>query len=127
LAGLRGRRGGLSHDGTRHQHARSSRTAHDSTVLFVTHDIDEAVYLSDRVVVLSKPPARVVAEIAVDLPRPRDQIETRAAPAFVELRAESPVSPGDRSRTLATAEPAVAIVRLKRASMERDSGDQPSS
>lgn len=62
--------------------------AHDSTVLFVTHDIDEAVYLSDRVVVLSKPPARVVAEIAVELPRPRDQIETRSAPGFVELRAE---------------------------------------
>jgi NitT/TauT family transport system ATP-binding protein len=61
---------------------------HDSTVLFVTHDIDEAVYLSDRVVVLSRPPARVLAEIRIDLPRPRDQIETRAAPQFVECRAE---------------------------------------
>jgi hypothetical protein len=86
------------------------------------------VYLSDRVVVLSKPPARVVAEIAVDLPRPRDQIEKRAAPAFVDCARRSPVSSGDRSRTLATAEPAGAIVRLKRASMERDSSDRvPSS
>jgi NitT/TauT family transport system ATP-binding protein len=62
--------------------------AHKSTVLFVTHDIDEAVYLSDRVVVLSRPPARVEAEIAVGLPRPRDQIETRASPSFVDLRAD---------------------------------------
>jgi NitT/TauT family transport system ATP-binding protein len=62
--------------------------AHRSTVLFVTHDIDESVYLSDRVIVLSRPPARVRAEIPIDLPRPRDQIETKASPAFVEQRAE---------------------------------------
>ena len=62
--------------------------AHDSTVLFVTHDIDEAVFLSDRVVVLTRPPARVELEIPIDLPRPRDQIETRATTRFVELRAE---------------------------------------
>jgi NitT/TauT family transport system ATP-binding protein len=61
---------------------------HRSTVLFVTHDIDESVYLADRVIVLSQPPARVEAEIAVDLPRPRDQIETRASRGFVEQRAE---------------------------------------
>jgi len=61
---------------------------HDSTVLFVTHDIDESVYLADRVVVLSRAPARVVAEIAIDLPRPRDQIATKELPRFVELRAE---------------------------------------
>jgi NitT/TauT family transport system ATP-binding protein len=61
--------------------------AHRSTVLFVTHDIDESVYLSDRVIVLSRPPARVAAEIRIDLPRPRDQIETKASPAFVEQRA----------------------------------------
>jgi NitT/TauT family transport system ATP-binding protein len=61
---------------------------HDSTVLFVTHDIDESVYLADRVVVLSGSPARVQAEISVDLPRPRDQIETKALPRFAELRAE---------------------------------------
>ena len=62
--------------------------AHTSTVLFVTHDIDESVYLADRVVVLSHAPASVDTEISIDLPRPRDQIETRSAPRFVELRAD---------------------------------------
>jgi NitT/TauT family transport system ATP-binding protein len=61
---------------------------HGSTVLFVTHDIDESVYLADRVVVLSRSPASVLAEIAVGLPRPRDQIDTRSLDAFVGLRAE---------------------------------------
>jgi NitT/TauT family transport system ATP-binding protein len=58
------------------------------TVLFVTHDIDESVYLADRVLVLSKGPSRVIADIAVDIARPRDQVETKATPEFVELRAE---------------------------------------
>jgi NitT/TauT family transport system ATP-binding protein len=58
------------------------------TVLFVTHDIDESVYLADRVVVLSNAPSHVLAELEVDIPRPRDQIETKASPRFVELRAE---------------------------------------
>ncbi len=62
--------------------------AHRSTVLFVTHDIDESVYLSERVIVLSQAPATVAAEIPIQLPRPREQIETRASPQFVELRAE---------------------------------------
>lgn len=62
--------------------------AHNSTVLFVTHDIDESVYLADRVIVLSRPPTTVQAEITVDLDRPRDQIETKALPRFVELRAD---------------------------------------
>ena len=62
--------------------------AHASTVVFVTHDIDESVYLADRVIVLSQPPGRIVGEVAVDLPRPRDQIETRASRRFAELRAE---------------------------------------
>ena len=63
-------------------------TTRPTTILFVTHDIDESVYLADRVIVLSKAPARVIADIAVDIPRPRDQIETRSLPRFVELRAE---------------------------------------
>jgi NitT/TauT family transport system ATP-binding protein len=58
------------------------------TVLFVTHDIDESVYLGDRVLVLSRGPARLVAEIPVPLPRPRDQIATKELDAFVRLRAE---------------------------------------
>ncbi len=60
----------------------------NKTVLFVTHDIDESVYLADRVLVLSAGPSRVIADIAVDIPRPRDQIDTKATPEFVELRAE---------------------------------------
>jgi NitT/TauT family transport system ATP-binding protein len=57
------------------------------TVLFVTHDIEEAVYLADRVLVLSPSPARVIGEFPVELPRPRDQIQTRSSPRFMELRA----------------------------------------
>jgi NitT/TauT family transport system ATP-binding protein len=58
------------------------------TVLFVTHDIDESVYLADRVIVLSKAPAHVIADLEVDIPRPRDQIETKSLQRFVDLRAE---------------------------------------
>ena len=58
------------------------------TIVFVTHDIDEAVYLGDRVVVLSGAPATVSEIVDVDLPSPRDQISTKALPAFGELRAE---------------------------------------
>jgi NitT/TauT family transport system ATP-binding protein len=58
------------------------------TVVFVTHDIDEAVYLGDRVIVLSGRPTVVRAEIVVDLPRVRDQLSTKAEPRFVELRTQ---------------------------------------
>ncbi len=57
-----------------------------TTVLFVTHDIDEAVYLSDRVIVLSQGPSVVRAEIDVPLPRPRDQLATKELPLFARLR-----------------------------------------
>jgi NitT/TauT family transport system ATP-binding protein len=60
----------------------------DVTMLLVTHDIDEAVYLSDRVLVLSGRPARVVEDVNIPLPSPRDQIETKSLPEFVELRAQ---------------------------------------
>lgn len=56
------------------------------TVLFVTHDIDEAVYLGDRVVVLTPPPTAVQEILDIDLPHPRDQVETKMMPRFVELR-----------------------------------------
>jgi NitT/TauT family transport system ATP-binding protein len=64
------------------------RREHGSTVLLVTHDIDESVYLGDRVLVLSKSPATIVADLTVDLPARRDQITTRGSAAFVELRTE---------------------------------------
>jgi NitT/TauT family transport system ATP-binding protein len=67
---------------------RRVRSEHGMTVLLVTHDIDESVYLSDRVLVLSKSPARVVRTIPVDLPAERDQISTRGSALFVELRTE---------------------------------------
>lgn len=63
------------------------RNEFDVTVLFVTHDIDEAIYLSDRVIVLTPPPTRVREVVEVDLPRPRDQIATKGLPAFADLRA----------------------------------------
>lgn len=58
------------------------------TLLFVTHDIDESVYLGQRVIVLSTAPTRVVQDLAIDLPAQRDQLTTRADPRFVELRGE---------------------------------------
>ncbi|MEV4310967.1 ABC transporter ATP-binding protein [Actinocrispum sp. NPDC049592] len=64
------------------------RREHESTVLLVTHDIDESVYLGDRVLVLSKSPASIVADLTVDLPANRDQITTRESKNFVALRGE---------------------------------------
>jgi len=52
------------------------------TVVFITHQIDEAIFLSDRVLVMSARPGRILADIAIDLPRPRD-LEIKRTPAFV--------------------------------------------
>ncbi|HEU4673460.1 MAG TPA: ABC transporter ATP-binding protein [Candidatus Limnocylindrales bacterium] len=57
------------------------------TVLFVTHQIGEAVYLSDRVIVMSGAPGRVVADITVELPRPRP-LEVKRTPRFQEYEDE---------------------------------------
>jgi NitT/TauT family transport system ATP-binding protein len=62
------------------------RARFDITIAFITHDIDEAVYLSDRAIVLSKSPTTVLDQIAIDIPRPRDQIATKALPQFVAKR-----------------------------------------
>jgi NitT/TauT family transport system ATP-binding protein len=59
---------------------------HALTVVLVTHDIDEAIYVSDRVAVMSHPPARIVETLETGLTRPRAQIATRADPRFLELR-----------------------------------------
>ncbi|KAA1172850.1 ABC transporter ATP-binding protein [Marinobacter salinexigens] len=56
-----------------------------NTVVFVTHDIDEAVFLSDRIVVMSASPGRIIADIEVTLPRPREQ-SLLTSPDFMKLK-----------------------------------------
>jgi NitT/TauT family transport system ATP-binding protein len=63
------------------------RDRYDVTILFVTHDIDESVYLSDRIVVLGPSPTAVKEILDVQLPRPRDQVDTKELPDFAHLRA----------------------------------------
>lgn len=58
------------------------------TILFVTHDIEEAIGLSDRVVVMTQRPGRIRAEIPIDLPRPRDFYEIRFTDRFRDLHRE---------------------------------------
>jgi len=62
--------------------------ASDATVIFVTHDLEEAIYLGDRVIGLSPHPGRIGIELRIDLPRPRDQLRTRENPEFLRLRRE---------------------------------------
>ena len=57
-----------------------------TSVLFVTHDLEEAIYLGDRVIGLLADPGRLGMEITVELPRPRDQLTTREQPEFLRLR-----------------------------------------
>ncbi len=57
------------------------------TVLFVTHDLGEAIVMSDRVVVMSRRPARIKADIRIELPRPRNATELLRAPEFHQLYA----------------------------------------
>ena len=56
------------------------------TIVFVSHDIDEAVYLSDRILILGGSPATIAREIPVELPRPRDQLATKELAEFHRLR-----------------------------------------
>ena len=57
-----------------------------ATIIFITHDVEEAIYLGDRVIVLGGIPGRIEKILDVDLPRPRDQIVTREDPEFLRLR-----------------------------------------
>ena len=61
---------------------------YNQTCVLVTHDVEEAVYMANRVLVLGPRPTRVVREVLVDLPTPRDQLSTREDPAFLHARHE---------------------------------------
>ena len=61
-------------------------TVKPRTVIFVTHDIDEAIYLSDRVLVMSGRPGRILDDVAIELSRPRTQIESKEDRRFAEYR-----------------------------------------
>lgn len=60
--------------------------AQRTTVLFVTHDVEEAILLSDRIYVMTARPGRIKREVQVDLPRPRNLLETESDPRFAQLR-----------------------------------------
>lgn len=62
------------------------RDRFDITMIFVTHEITESVYLADRILVLSKSPATLAEFIEVPIPFPRDQITTKEREDFVHLR-----------------------------------------
>ncbi|HEV8719015.1 MAG TPA: ABC transporter ATP-binding protein [Candidatus Binatia bacterium] len=57
-----------------------------TTILFITHDIEEAIYLSDRIWVLSQRPSQIIQELKIAFPRPRDQVTTRAETRFMKIR-----------------------------------------
>ncbi|HET9456870.1 MAG TPA: ABC transporter ATP-binding protein [Candidatus Limnocylindrales bacterium] len=57
-----------------------------ATILFVTHSIEEAIYLSDRILVFSARPGRPVGEVPVDLPKPRYEVKARELPEFSGVR-----------------------------------------
>jgi NitT/TauT family transport system ATP-binding protein len=59
----------------------------NNTVIFVTHSIDESIYLSDRVIIMQSRPGRIKEEVKIDLPRPRWEGDVKADPRFAELRA----------------------------------------
>jgi NitT/TauT family transport system ATP-binding protein len=58
----------------------------EATVVFITHDLDEAIYLSDRVLVISGSPGTITVAVDTELPRPRDQLATRELPRYLKVR-----------------------------------------
>lgn len=82
------------------------------TTVFVTHDIDESVYLGDRVLVLTKRPSVIADIVEIDLPRPRDQISTKSDHRFTELRAQvMRLIRDDTALTAPPQEPGTAVQR----------------
>jgi NitT/TauT family transport system ATP-binding protein len=77
---------------------RTTRDQFGVSVLFITHDIDESVYLAERVVVLGPSPTFVREVVDVDLPHERDQISTKELPEFARLRAHVYRSIRNKSR-----------------------------
>ena len=73
---------------TLHDELLEVQAATGATIIFITHDVEEAVYLSDRVMVIHGSPGRIVHEATTQLPRPRDQIATRDESRYHELRHE---------------------------------------
>jgi len=63
------------------------RDEFDVTIVFVTHDIDESIYLADRVLVMGPRPTFIDEDVEVDLPKPRDQLLTKQLPEFGRMRA----------------------------------------
>jgi ABC-type nitrate/sulfonate/bicarbonate transport system ATPase subunit len=60
----------------------------NATILFVTHDVDEAIFLSDRVAIMTGRPGRIRADITIDLPRPRG-IDALTSPEFNAVKREA--------------------------------------
>jgi len=69
------------------------------TIIFVTHNLEEAVFLGDRILILSSKPARIVADITNELPRPRDML----SPEFTRLRSRCAAILSQESRSPTTA------------------------
>jgi ABC-type nitrate/sulfonate/bicarbonate transport system ATPase subunit len=61
--------------------------AYKATVMFITHDIEEAIYLSDQIVVMSRRPGQIKFVVDVNLPKPRYEQEVRSSPEFLTIRA----------------------------------------
>ena len=69
-------------------------------IVLITHDVDEAIYLSDRIIVLGGSPASVVAEVAVPLGRSREQLTTKSLPEFAALRTRVHTTIQDATRSM---------------------------